>query len=76
MKELVQYLARNLVEDPEAVEVSEVASEQTTVLKLKVSEKDKGRIIGKQGRTIRAIRALLAAASAKTNKRVILELVE
>ena len=76
MKELVGYIARALVDHPEEVSVSEVMGEQTSVIELKVSKEDLGKVIGKQGRTARAIRTVLNAASTKINKRAILEIIE
>jgi predicted RNA-binding protein YlqC (UPF0109 family) len=64
------------VDHPEAVEVSEVEGAQTSVLELKVAKDDLGKIIGKQGRTARAIRTILGAASAKIKKRSVLEIIE
>jgi len=64
------------VDRPEAVEVSEVVGEQTSVIELKVAKDDLGKIIGKQGRTARAIRTILGAASAKIRKRSVLEIME
>ncbi|MDY6837192.1 MAG: KH domain-containing protein [Thermodesulfobacteriota bacterium] len=76
MKDLVKYIAKALVDHPEAVEVSEVEGEQTSVIELKVAKDDLGKIIGKQGRTARAIRTILGAASAKIKKRSVLEIME
>jgi len=76
MKDLVQYLARSLVNNPDAVEVDETASEDGSLLKLKVAKEDLGRIIGKQGRTAKSIRTLLNAAASRSNRRVVLEIVE
>ena len=75
-KELVEYIAKSLVDSPDQVEVREAESEQGSVLELSVSHEDLGKIIGKQGRTARAIRTLLGAVSAKTKKRVVLEILE
>ena len=75
-KELVEYIARSLVDNPDQVEVREAEGEQGAVLELSVSHDDLGKIIGKQGRTARAIRTLLGAVSAKTKKRVVLEILE
>ena len=75
-KELVEYIAKSLVDSPELVEVREAEGEQGAVLELSVSRDDLGKIIGKQGRTARAIRTLLGAVSAKTKKRVVLEILE
>jgi len=76
MKELIKFIAKALVDKPDQVEVTEVEGERTSVLELKVAKEDLGKIIGKQGRTARAIRTILAAASAKINKRVELEIME
>lgn len=76
MKELIKYIAEALVDNPSQVEVTEVEGERTSVLELKVAKEDLGKIIGKQGRTARAIRTILAASSAKINKRVVLEIME
>jgi predicted RNA-binding protein YlqC (UPF0109 family) len=76
MKDLVKYMAQALVDRPEAVEVSEVEGEQTSVIELKVAKDDLGKIIGKQGRTARAMRTILGAASAKIKKRSVLEIME
>ncbi|MBW1739700.1 MAG: KH domain-containing protein [Deltaproteobacteria bacterium] len=76
MKDLIKYIAQALVDYPEQVEVSEVEGEQTSVLELKVAKEDLGKIIGKQGRTARAIRTILSAASAKIKKRSVLEIIE
>jgi predicted RNA-binding protein YlqC (UPF0109 family) len=76
MKELIKYIAEALVDNPEEVEVMEVEGERTSVIELKVAKKDLGKIIGKQGRTARAIRTILSAASTKINKRSVLEIIE
>ena len=76
MKELVQYLAKALVDDPDAVQVTEMQGETGSVLKLRVAQKDLGRIIGKQGRTAKSIRAIVNAAAARANQNVVLEIVE
>lgn len=76
MKELINYIAQALVDNPGAVEVSEVEGSQTSVLELKVAKEDLGKVIGKQGRTARAMRTILSAASAKVKKRTVLEIVE
>lgn len=76
MKELVQYLARSLVNNPDAVEVKETQGETASVLALKVAKEDLGRIIGKQGRTAKSIRTILNAAASKANRKVVLEIVE
>ena len=76
MKELIQYIAQALVDHPEEVTVNEVYGNQTSVLELKVAKEDLGKVIGKQGRTARAMRTILGAASAKLNKRTVLEIIE
>ena len=76
MKDLVKYIAQALVDNPEQVEVSEIDGVRTSVLELKVAKEDMGKVIGKQGRTARAIRTILIAASAKLKKRAILEIIE
>jgi len=76
LKELVTMLAKSLVDNPDQVEVTEVAGEQTAVLELKVAPEDLGKIIGKQGKTAKAIRIILSAAAAKMRKRAVLEILE
>jgi predicted RNA-binding protein YlqC (UPF0109 family) len=76
LKELVIHIAQSLVDFPEKVEVKEVAGEQTAVLELKVAQEDLGKIIGKQGKTAKAIRTILGAAAAKLRKRAVLEILE
>ena len=76
MKELISYIAKALVDYPEQVQVSEVEGDQTSVLELKVAKEDLGKVIGKQGRTARAMRTILSAASAKIKKRTVLEIIE
>jgi predicted RNA-binding protein YlqC (UPF0109 family) len=76
MKELVQYLARQLVNNPDAVEVKETQGDTASVLELKVAKEDLGCIIGKQGRTAKSIRTILNAAASRTNRKVVLEIVE
>jgi uncharacterized protein len=76
MKELVQYLAKSLVNNPDAVEVKETEGETASVLELKVAKEDLGRIIGKQGRTAKSIRTILNAAASRTNRKIVLEIVE
>ena len=73
---MIEDIARSLVDHPESVEVSEVQGEQTTVLELRVAPDDLGKVIGKQGRTARAMRTLLAAAGMKHQKRTVLEILE
>lgn len=76
MKDLIVYIAKALVDKPEEVMVTEIEGEQSTVIELKVAKEDLGKIIGKQGRTARAIRTILGAASAKMKKRSVLEILE
>ena len=76
LKELVTYIAKSLVDNPDSVEITEVEGEHTSVLELRVAKEDLGKVIGKQGRTARAIRTILAAASSKAKKRTILEILE
>jgi len=76
LKELIEYIARQLVDDPDAVVVSEIEGEQTSVIELKVAKEDLGKVIGKQGRTARAMRTLLGAVSTKARKRAVLEILE
>ncbi len=76
MKDLITYIAKALVDNPEEVSVTEVGGDQTTVLELKVAKEDLGKVIGKQGRTARAMRTILNAGSAKLKKRTVLEIVE
>ncbi len=76
MEELVLNIAKALVDHPDEVQVSAVEGEQTTVVELRVDPEDLGKVIGKQGRTARAIRTLLGAAGTKDNKRVLLEILE
>lgn len=76
MKDLISYIAQALVDHPEQVSVSEVEGDQTSVLELTVAKEDLGKVIGKQGRTARAMRTILNAASAKIKKRTVLEIIE
>jgi predicted RNA-binding protein YlqC (UPF0109 family) len=76
MKELVKYIAKALVDNPDEVSVNEVEGEQTSVIELRVAKNDLGKIIGKHGKTAQSIRTILSAASAKIGKRAVLEIVE
>ena len=76
MKDLIEYIAKSLVDNPDAVQVSEVEGEQTSVIELRVAKEDLGKVIGKQGRTARAMRTILGAASTKVRKRSVLEILE
>ncbi|MGA3113560.1 MAG: KH domain-containing protein [Syntrophobacteraceae bacterium] len=76
LKELIEFMARALVDNPEKVRVSEIMGEQTSVIELRVAKEDLGKVIGKQGRTARAMRTILSAASTKIRKRAVLEIIE
>jgi len=76
MKDLIKYMAQALVDNPDKVEVSEVIGEQTSVIELRVAKEDLGKVIGKQGRTAKAMRTILSAASTKLHKRTVLEIIE
>lgn len=76
MKELIEQLAKALVDKPEEVSVSEIDGERTTVYELRVAQSDLGKVIGKQGKTARSIRTILAAVGTKIGKRSVLEILE
>jgi predicted RNA-binding protein YlqC (UPF0109 family) len=76
LKDLMVYITKALVDMPDKVEVNEISGEQTTVIELKVDKTDIGKVIGKQGRTARALRTILNAASTKLRKRSVLEIIE
>lgn len=76
LKDLIEYVSKSLVDMPDNVEVNEIVGEQTTVVELKVDKTDLGKVIGKQGRTARALRTILNAASTKLKKRSVLEIIE
>ena len=76
MKTRIEYIAKSLVDKPEEVEVKELEGEQTSVLELKVAKEDLGKVIGRQGRTARAMRTILGAASIRAKKRTVLEILE
>jgi len=76
MKELIEYIAKVLVDNPEEVRVTELEGKQTSVIELRVAKEDLGKVIGKQGRTARAMRTILGAASTKIKKRSVLEILE
>ena len=76
LKQLIEFMAKSLVDKPDQVEVDEIVGEQTTVIELKVAKEDLGKVIGKQGRTARSMRTILNAASTKLDKRSVLEIVE
>jgi hypothetical protein len=76
MKELIEYIAKHLVDKPDEVVVKEVTGERTTIFELKVAQEDLGQIIGKHGRTARSIRTLLSASATKAGKKAVLEILE
>ena len=76
MKDLIKFIAQALVDNPDQVQVNEIEGEQTSVIELKVAKEDLGKVIGKQGRTARAMRTILRAASTKIRKRSVLEILE
>lgn len=76
MKDLIKLIVKTMVDNPEEVEVSEIEGEQITVLELRVAKVDIGKVIGKKGRNVRAIRTILSAASAKVKKHTALEILE
>ena len=75
MKDLVMFLAKQLVNHPDAVEVKETQGDTASVLELKVAKEDIGRVIGKQGRTAKSIRTILNAVASRTNRKVVLEII-
>jgi len=76
LRELVQYLAQLIVDEPDNVEVTETHADNATVLELKVAKEDLGRVIGKQGRTANSLRTIVNAAAAKSNQKVVLEIMD
>jgi uncharacterized protein len=76
VRELIEYIAKALVDNPDEVKVFEVEGEVTSVIELRVAKSDLGKVIGKEGRTARAMRTLLTAASTKLKKRAMLEIIE
>jgi predicted RNA-binding protein YlqC (UPF0109 family) len=76
MRDLVEYVARQLVTEPDAVRVTEAEREGETIIELRVAKVDLGRVIGKEGRTAKALRAILNAAAARKNRRVALDIIE
>ena len=76
LKELIEYIAKALVDNPDQVRVAEIVGEKTSVIELNVAKEDLGKVIGKQGRTARAMRTILSAASTKVKKRAVLEIIE
>ena len=76
VKELIEVMAKALVDHPDQVHVNEVSGQQTSVIELRTAKEDLGKIIGKQGRNVQAMRTILHAASTKLKKRVVLEIIE
>ena len=76
MKDLITEIVKALVDQPEEVSVNEIGGDHTTVLEVRVAKTDMGKVIGKQGRTAQAIRAIMSAAAGKARKRYIMEIVE
>jgi predicted RNA-binding protein YlqC (UPF0109 family) len=76
LKDLVSLMAKALVDHPESVDVREIEGEQTSIIELRVAKDDLGKVIGKQGRTARAMRTILSATSTKLRKRSVLEIIE
>ncbi len=76
MKELLEVIARNLVDKPDEISVTEVEDERSIVLKLKVAPEDMGKVIGKQGRIAKAIRTVVKAASVHENKKIVVDIVQ
>lgn len=76
MKELIKFIVSSLVEKKEQVDIQEIQGDKTTIFELKVAQEDMGKIIGKQGKTVRAIRTLLNATAAKTRMKAVLEILE
>lgn len=75
MRELVEIIAKSLVDNPDAVQVNEISGEQSVILELRVAPEDMGKVIGKQGRIAKAIRTVVKAAATKENKRVVVEII-
>jgi uncharacterized protein len=76
MKELLETIARSLVDNPDEVSINEVEGERSIILELKVAKEDMGKVIGKQGRIAKAIRTVVKAAAVKDNKRVVVEIIQ
>jgi len=75
-KELVEHIAKGLVDDPDKVEVNVIEGEKSTILELRVAENDVGKVIGKHGRIAKAVRTILSASATKSGKRVVLEILD
>lgn len=76
LKDLIEYIVKALVDNPEKVEVKEIAGEKSVIYELKVGEGDLGKVIGKEGRTAKAVRTIISAAAMKQGKRTVLEILE
>ncbi|MBK8014256.1 MAG: KH domain-containing protein [Deltaproteobacteria bacterium] len=76
MKDLIEFVAKSLVDAPDSVEVTEFGDDEASIIKLKVSKDDLGKVIGKKGRTAKAMRTILSAAALKVSKRSTLEIIE
>jgi predicted RNA-binding protein YlqC (UPF0109 family) len=76
MKEFLQFVAQQLVNNPDAVDVRETQGDTASILELRVAKEDLGRVIGKQGRTAKSLRIVLSAVAARTNRKVVLEIIE
>ncbi len=76
MKDLVEYIAKSLVDEVDRIEISEISGNQTNIIELKVAKEDIGKVIGRQGRTADAIRTILNCAAAKLNRRYILQIID
>jgi hypothetical protein len=76
LKDLIEFIAKSLVDNPDQVTIREVEGERSTILELTVAEDDLGKVIGRNGRTARAMRTVLSAAAAKADKRAVLEIIE
>lgn len=75
-QELIEYIARSLVDEPDAVQVNVIEGEQSTILELRVGNEDVGKVIGKHGRIAKALRTVLSAATTKSGRRVVLEILD
>jgi uncharacterized protein len=75
LRELVEVIARSLVDNPNSVQVNEITGEQSVILELRVAPEDMGKVIGKQGRIAKAIRTVVKASATKENKRVVVEII-
>ena len=76
MKELVEFIARSLVDHPDSVKLNEVEGEKASIIELRVDQSDLGKVIGKQGRTAKAIRTILNASGIKSGRKIVLDIVE